>query len=236
MKKSILIAGLCAGLASGCASLSSEGEVGGQPVLLDGTGAAWIDATKYEVDGGEFVLRERASDETALHLMFSSASFDPGVDMRTLPMADRLRISDEISRGDSLNLVVLRGDRVAAGDSLRYDSEDIDPPESGPYLAGVSFRLGLPTLDRESEYPDEVKRVATGRTARLDIEEVEERLIGVVDVEVTRADIDDGRGAQGSFTVRFDVELLPERLAECNFDRTSGAGVGVDPCATLELN
>lgn len=223
-------------LPMGCGAILSEGSVGDRPVRLDGTGAAWIDETVYEPDEGGIILRERASDETSLHLLFSSVSFDPGADLRGLPMAERLSLIDAMNRGDLLRLSLRRGDRVGAGDTLLYDNEQPEVPESGPYIANVSLQLGDDPLTKDSEYPDTVGRAASGLRATLTLNQVEPRVLGELDLDVFALDGEAQQEgvAEGKVELRFDVEVLPERLAECNFD-PNGAGGLVSPCDTLSL-
>lgn len=223
-------------LAAGCGSFVSSGDVGGRPVRLDGTGVAWMDTTTYEADQGEVVRTERPSDETTLHLLFSSVVFDPGVDIRSLPVAERLQLMYEMSRGDSLSMAIRRGDRVDEGDTLRYDNTDPEIPESGPYLASASLQLGEEPLSRESEYPDRIEWAGSGLRVTLTLNQTEPRIQGEADIEVfaREQEAELAGVAEGKVELRFDVEVLPERLAECNFD-PAGAGGIVDPCDTLEL-
>lgn len=221
--------------AAACGTLTSEGEIGGHPVRLDGTAFAWLDETVYEPDRGAWVLVERTNDDTTLHLRFTSAVFDPAVDLRTLPPAERAAILEEIAQGDFLAIDVRRGGSVRAGDVLTFDNQDPDVPETSPYIASALFSLGEPILDEESEYPEMVVRPASGLRVRLELNEVEPRLLGVLQVEVYVPDLEEDLSvAQGDVTVRFDLEPLPERLAECNFN-PQGAGGQVDPCAALSL-
>lgn len=214
-------------------SLVSEGKIGEREVRLDGTGFAWLDETVYETSGDQQRrLEPRESDEVVLNLLFTSALFDPTVDFRALPPAERQRVEQELAQGDVLLLRVRRGDRLIAGDELAY-TRGGEVPESAPYLASVDLVLGARPLEAGAEYPDVVERLGRGLAAQLDVGAVEPRLLGVVDVRVTRQP-DDDHGAEGELTVRFDVERVSERVAECNFDpgRASHDG-SVDPCDEL---
>lgn len=231
----LFVLGLTAGLlGGGCSSITSEGAVGDRSVDLAGAGFGWLDETVVVAEGGRLVLEERDSDETAFHLVFSGAAFDPGVDLAALSPASRQALAEDIERHDYLALVVGRGDRLEDGDEVEWASGQ-PVPDTGAYVASLAFRLGHEPLDGESEYPDEVSRLASGRRVGLALERVEdERLQGTLEVALEAADADQGlEVAEGTFTVTFDVERLGERLAECNYD-PAGAGA-VDPCADLDL-
>jgi hypothetical protein len=224
------------GLTAGCAgSLASSGDIGGQPVYLDGTGWTWIDETQYVFEDGGWSLQEYATDTSVtLHLRFSSAVFDPAVDMRGLSRAERDRIEEEIARGDYLELRIRRGDRLRAGDTLEYDSEEPSVPDASPFIGSSTFLLGDELLDNASEYPERVEALASRREARLELVSVEPRLAGVLDFEISAGEDDPDTVVEGTLQVRFDLQPLGERLAECNYDPTGvGGGGALSPCETL---
>lgn len=232
----VLLALFPCAAAIACSGVTSVGEVGDDPVRVDGTGFAWIDATSYVPEGDGFRLSDRPSDEVILHLAFTEAVFDPDVDLRSLSGAERERIERALLDGDFVQALVRRGDQLLPDDVLTYDSKSSGlPPEASPYLADVKVALGRPPVDRASTYPDEILPLGGGRTAQLRFDQTSPRLAGRLDVQITRSEDEadaDAEVRRGAFSVIFDVELLPERLAECNFD-PAGAGSGVDPCGSL---
>lgn len=218
---------------SGCASLVSDGKVGEREVRLDGTGFAWLDETVYVASNSGAELKERDSDDVTLHVVFTSAVFDPTVDLRTLPVAERQRVEDDIARGDVLRLQIRRGDRLVAGDVFEYSTTENVVPGAAPYLSRVQLVLGSPVLERDAEYPERIEPPARELEVDVELNGVEPRLLGVVDVAVRQGE--DGEGAEGDITVRFDVDHVSERVAECNF-APEGAGAGLDPCGQLSLS
>jgi hypothetical protein len=223
---------------SGCArsSASVEGAIGDRDVFIGGTVFGWLDDTRYEIDNDALTLRDRGTDETVLYVTMTGAQFDPAVDFRTLPVERRAQIGDDLASGyDTLSLTIHRGNRVEEGDTLTFDSEDFDIPNDDAYLSSVSLRLGREPVTTTSTYPDEVDVVASERVVDLDVEaKTDTRLTGTMTLELVKASGDDRDNVvEATLQIRFDAELLPERLAECNF-ATQGAGV-VDPCADLDL-
>lgn len=219
-------------LVAGCnMSLSSSGSIGDQGVFLDGTGWAWLDETAYVTEDGALVRTSLEGNAARLQLRFSSAVFDPGVDLRALSAADARNVRDDVARGDLLTLVVRRGDRVAADDTYTWDASEVEVPDTSPWLALVDLQLADPPVTPGDEYPEELVRYGSERRGRVTFRAVSERIVGDAEVTIARAPEDPADAATGTVTVRFDVPLLSERLAECNWDRT-GAGA-VDPC-TLE--
>lgn len=222
-------------LVVGCSNVTAIGEVAGVPVEADGTAFAWIDATAYVFDDDRFVLTDRPSEEVVLHLVFTEAEFDPSADLRSLSTAERARVEQDLKDGDRVDAFVRRGDQVLAGDTLDFQSGSSTlPPEAQPFLSDVQVALGRPPVGASNAYPDEVLPLGRDRRAQLEFEATSPRLVGRLDVQINAdddvEDLDDVRA--GAFSLLFDVELLPERLAECNYDPT-GAGAGVDPCGTL---
>lgn len=226
----LLVVGALSAL-SGCTSLVSEGKVGDREVRLDGTGFAWLDETFYTLDDGAVTLRTRPSDDTVLNLMFTSAVFDPTVDLRSLSVAERARVEDALRTADQLFVRVRRGDRLLPGDELVFTSS-ADPPDAAPFIASAALRLGTPPLEPGAAYPPVVEGVARGLRVALHVTEVAPRVLGELDVRIRRSASDDD-GVEGDVRVRFDVERVPERIAECNFD-AQGAG-SAHPCDELQL-
>lgn len=216
-----------------CASLVSDGKVGEREVRLDGTGFAWLDETVYVASSEGTDLKERDSDDVTLHFVFTSAVFDPTVDLRTLSVAERQRVEDDIARGDLLRLQIRRGDRLVAGDAFEYSTMETPVPGAGPYLSRVQLVLGAPVLEKDAEYPERIEAPARELEVDVELNGVEPRLLGVVDVAVRQGE--DGLGAEGDITVRFDVDRVSERVAECNF-APEGTGAGLDPCGQLSLS
>jgi hypothetical protein len=222
----------------GCGGVSGSGQVGGQAVLLDGTAFAWLDETTYEDTGDGLRLVLRPSDETTLHIWFSGAYFDPSRDVGGMRAAERQQLEDDLAAADLLRLEVTRGDRVVAGDSLDYDALDFELPGASPWLSSVDLRRGRAELPPGAVYPEAITTLAPHKKATLAVTQVAPRFSGSVGVRFDEADPDlypnapEG-GATGQLEVRFDVPLISERVAECNF-APNDAG-GVDPCARLDL-
>jgi hypothetical protein len=234
----VVVGAFVGSLCTSCArsSASVEGKIGDRDVFIGGTVFGWLDETRYEVDDGALALRDRGTDETVLYVTMTGAQFDPAVDFRTLPIERRAQISDDVSSGyDSLSMTIHRGNRLEEGDTLTYDSEDFDIPDNDAYLSSISLRLGRQALTSASTYPDEVDVIASERVVDLDVEaKTDERLTGTMTFEIVKANGDNRDNViEATLQIRFDVELLPERLAECNFSN-QGAGV-VDPCADLDF-
>lgn len=237
LRRPVLALALVVAASAGCrSSVSSSGTVGDRSVNLGGTAWAWIDSTRYEADDGAVELQERQTDETVLTMVMSGAVFDPAVDFEELSLDQRFQIADDIDDSDYLSLTIQRGNRVDVGDNLEYDSEDFDIPDTKPFITGVSFRLGRAALSRSSTYPDEVDVLASGRRVDLEVTTFDEesRFGGTMTLELFKEDGDDRKNVvESTLDITFDVEILPERLAECNF--SPGGGGAADPCDDLDL-
>src|SRR5688500_5390895 len=107
-------------LLAGCNAISVTGKLGERTLNIGGTLAAWLDETEYVADtrGGAPVLKERASDAVLLHLIFTEAIYDPRVDFRALPAAERETIFSDIDRGDILFVDIRRGNVIRVGDPI----------------------------------------------------------------------------------------------------------------------
>jgi hypothetical protein len=222
------IATLCA--LGGCGDVSVTGNFDGRELRVSGTAFAWIDETEYVQDsgGGTPVLVDKRSDATILHLRFTEAVFDPRVDLRALPAGERQAILDDIARGDQLLIDVRRGGSLRPGDDVRLIDPGALPPEVLPFISSVKVILGEPLLSEATRYPDRVQRLGSQLTVDLDVTETSPLLVGRVDLEAERGPAEGDGFLEGTIEVSFSTELIPERLAECNF-APFDQGI-VDPC------
>ncbi len=232
MKRAAGVLVVAGALFSGCSPVVVSGDFGGRALDIGGTAAAWLDETAYVADaGGDTpVLKDRATDAVVLHLMFSQAVFDPRVDLRTLSAADRQAILDDIARGDELLVDVSRGNVIREGDKniTLVKSDGSLPPEVLPFISDVTIHLRSPVISEADRYPDRVAQVASDRTARLVVEQTSPELSATLEIGAKKSDNENKGFLEGNIKVQFTLELLPERLAECNFAR-GDAGV-VDAC------
>lgn len=222
MKRSALFAAASALLLllAACSEVHVTGAFGDRPLRVSGTVAAWIDETEYVVDsaGGAPVLRDRATDAVLMHLFFTEAVFDPRVDFRALPAGERSSLLDDIERGDRLLVDVRRGNVVRAGDPIELVSTSGElPPEILPFIDKVVVSLGQPVIDEATTYPDRAEQVGGDVDAKLDVAETSPQLVGSLTVAATKAQGQGDGFLEGEVTIDFGTELLPERLAECNF-------------------
>jgi hypothetical protein len=232
------IAGVIAAVAvvtgTGCGAgdtVAFSGDVAGRPVRATGTVAAWVDATAFVVDeDGATVLQDRVDGDARLHLRFFELAFDPSTSFDRLSSAERATLVEELARGDVLAVDVVRGASLRDGDTIRAVG-DRGVPEVLPYIERVS--LALRDAGRgAASYPASLPgAVVVDDTATFDVETVAPRLQGTLRFQVVgvaaTGDVGDDDG-EDDITVAFSTTLLPERVAECNFDR-DGAGV-VDAC------
>lgn len=205
---------------SGCSPVVVTGAFGERALRVSGTAAAWVDATEYVVDsaGGTPVLRDRTTDDVMLHLFFTEAVFDPRTDLRSLPAGERDAVRADIERGDRMLVDVRRGDVVRPGDDIELVPTDGSlPPEVLPFIEKIAITLGEPVIDESTGYPERAPRIATELTAALEVTETSPELVGEVIVSAAKAPGEGDGFLEGEVSVGFDVELLPERLAECNF-------------------
>jgi hypothetical protein len=216
MKRCLVIAAAVA--SSACSDVSVTGSFDGRELHVSGTVLAWLDQTFFQSDpaGGTPILVDRGGNDVVMHLRFSEAVFDPRVDFRTLPSGERETLFADMARGDLLAVEVARGSAVRPGDELGLVT-DGNIPEVLPYITQVDVKLGEPVLAPDTQYPERVERIASDRTATLDVRSTSPELEATLTVKAKRGE-DDGEGyAEGSVTVDFHTELLPERIAECNF-------------------
>lgn len=227
-------AGLCLAFACACATVGCTrvqvtGELGGEPLQVTGTAVAWLDETAYvqEDDTAAPELVDRSTDDTVLFLRFFEATFDAEADFAALPAGQRQRIADDIAQGDQLLVEIRRGNVLREDDEVKLVN-DVGglPPEILPYLSAVDVRFGAPPL-HDSRYPEHAPRLGSDRKALLEVDTLSPDFSGKLTFEVKEAD-GEADLVTGKVTVFFAVELLPERLAECNFS-PGGAGA-VDPC------
>jgi hypothetical protein len=232
----VIVRGLAVVLvAAGCSNVTAIGDVDGEAVQADGTGFAWIDATTYALDADRLRLTDRPSEDVVLRMVFTEAVFDPTADLRSLSGAERDRVAQDLRDGDRVDARVRRGDQLLPGDTLEFHSgSSALPPEASPFIDDVVVALGRPPVNEVVAYPDEVLPLGRDRRAQLELSQTSPRLVGRLDVQINADDdVEDLEDVKaGAFSILFDVELLPERLAECNFD-PAGAGAGVDPCGDL---
>jgi hypothetical protein len=219
---------------AGCSGgLRATGSVGDRPLDLDGTGAAWIDQTEYVVGSSTLQLQDRPPAQVTLHLLFSGAVFDPSRRLDEGGALARAVVEEDIARSDRLELLVRRGDRLAAGDVLDIDTDDFDIPQASPFVDRVRLSLGADPQGDDAAYPSEVGLVAARRVGTLEITEVRPSLLGVVRFAIEPAASQEGsERVRGEVEVGFDLELIPEPIAECNFAR-GDQGV-LDPCTLGE--
>lgn len=214
----------------GCSDVRITGELDGRVLRATGTVAAWIDSTSFEdQDDGTAKRVNRPSDTTRLHLEFFEPVFDPTVDFGSLPAGERLALADEISRGDRLSVSILRGEAARAGDEIKSLPKEGLPPEVLPFVDFTRISLAdKPSAD--ATYPDEVARPGSDITTVFAVDETTPELVGTLSIEVA-AEADEKKALEGEVLVEFGAELLPERIAECNFDRF-GQGA-IDACTLL---
>jgi hypothetical protein len=208
------------------ADVRIDGDVGGRPLRATGTVAAWVDRTAYAFDDvGGVTLQDRAVGETRLHLRFFEAVFDAAISFDRLPTAERDALDDELTRGDSIAIDVERGAALRDGD--RIERPGIDGlPEVLPYIAAIEVALRDAGRGTET-YPDSLPAaVVVDDSVSFAVASVEPRIAGEITFRV--AAVDDAAD-DDDIVVAFSAALLPERVAECNFDR-AGAGV-VDACS-----
>jgi hypothetical protein len=223
------VAFACASVFAGCTRVQVTGELGGEPLQVTGTAVAWLDETTYvqEDDGSAPELVDRNTDDTVLFLRFFEAAFDAEADFAALPAGQRQRIFEDIAQGDQLLVEIRRGNVLREDDKVKL-VDDVGglPPEILPYLSSVDVRFGAPAL-RDARYPETAPRLGSDRKALLEVDTLSPEFGGKLTFEVKEAEGESDL-VTGKVTVLFAVELLPERLAECNFS-PAGAGV-VDPC------
>ena len=229
----VWVAALCSGLIgsqSSCVDSQITGSIGDRPLRATGTVAAWVDATSYELtEEGGIELEERQSDATLLQLLFFEAAFDPRVDHRTLEPGERAAAEQAQQEGDALVVSIRRGEAIRAGDTITTVETGALPPEVLPYVDGVELRLREPM--RASGYPEALSQPASLRTVTLRVDETTPNLVGQLVIDIEKGPSDPDGVAEGRLTIHCSTELLPERIAECNFGGDQGV---VDPC-TLEV-
>lgn len=207
-------------LCAGCSDVAVTGAFGDRALRVSGTVAAWVDETEYVADtnGGAPVLTDRDTDAVLMHILFTEAVYDPRVDLRALPAGEADAIRADIDRGDRLLLDIRRGNVMRAGDPIALVPSDGSlPPEVLPFIEKVSISLGEPVIDASTGYPDRAERVGSKLDAGLDVTETSPELVGIVTVKAEKATGEGDGFLEGRVEISFGAELLPERLAECNF-------------------
>lgn len=212
-----------------CSGVRSNGNVGDRDVVVDGTGIAWLDLTNYEFDGAGVELRELEPDSIRLFLLFSGAVFDPSEDFQSLPAAERLQIENDFARHDRLTVQIRRGDRLAGGDVLEFSTVDPVFSPTGPFVESSFLEIREAQVD--GEFPDDVPFLGQQQQLTYEVTTFElpdeggsGRVSGHIELDIARGE---GVGAEGNLEVFFDIPLLQERRAECNFGLRAGAA---DPC------
>jgi hypothetical protein len=214
--------------AGGCLDVTSTGSFGDRTVRATGTVIAWIDETVYAARDGALDLDDRPVDATLLHLWFTEHAFDPRVDRRTLPAAERADLEQALRDGDRIEVAVCRGSVVCAGDEPETVNGGNLPPEVLPYIDTLTVALAAPPLSASSRYPSRPAQLGSDVRATLTLDEVAPRLTGSLLIDVEQGDNDPDDALEGEVTMQFTTELIGERLAECNF-RPADQGV-VDAC------
>lgn len=207
-------------LASACSEVQVTGTFGERALRVSGTVAAWVDETEYvlDTDGGAPVLKDRDTDAVVMHILFTEAVFDPRVDLRALPAGEAEAIRSDIDRGDRLLLDIRRGNVMRPGDPIELVPTDGSlPPEVLPFIEKVVINLGEPVIDQSTTYPERAPRVGSKLEVVLDVTETSPALVGSVNLQAEKAPGEGDGFLEGEVTVAFGAELLPERLAECNF-------------------
>jgi hypothetical protein len=224
-----------AGVGAGCgptADVRIAGGLDGRALRATGTVAAWVDRSGFVRDpDGALVLVDRTVGDTWLHVRFFETVFDPSVSFDRLPSAERVALEEELARGDQITVAVARGAALRAGDAITADGNE-GTPEVLPYIDSVVVALRDGNRGAAS-YPESLAdAIVDDKSAALDVEAVSPRIAGALRFRVTPAGVDGSAGGdedRGSeIAVDFSAALLPERVAECNFER-GGAGA-VDAC------
>ncbi len=223
----VFVASVVVVVGSGCADARITGTLGDRTVRATGTVAAWLDTTLFVDQGDGSATREdRSTDASTLHIELFEPAFDAAVDFGALSAGERTALVDEISRGDRISVVVRRGEALRAGDDIASLPSQGLPPEVLPFVDGIAIALREPAVDGAS-YPEEVARPGSEIEAEFAIDQTTPILSGTLSIDVAAAD-DEGEALEGTLVIEFATELLPERIAECNFDRF-GQGA-VDAC------
>lgn len=222
MKLCVLTIGLSF-LFSACGALTSNGNIGGRDVTLDGTGLAWLDETEYLPTNAAPELVRRSNDRVELNLLFTGSIFNPD---DLVFRSEREDIVSEVLKNDRFLVQVARGDRLAVGDEMSFDNNDPVIARVRPYIVGASLALG--EEERLDEYPDTPLVPGSNQTTLLSIARFDTRISGKITFTL---EAENGSEEGGELEVRFDVPRVGERVGECAFAQ-SAAGI-VDPCSTL---
>ena len=214
-------------LSAGCGNISITGALGERVLRATGTVAAWVDASTVEPGADGSAQRiDRVTDSTELHLEFFESVFDSRAAVGAVSAAESSALVDDINGGDRLSIRVRRGESVRAGDQIASLPVQGLPPEVLPFVVSTRISLREP-IAATAAYPDEIARPGSTVTTTFDVETTTPDLVGTLTIVVDAAEGED-EALTGEFVVEFSAELLPERIAECNFDRF-GQGA-IDPC------
>src|SRR5262249_33413398 len=146
--------------------------------------------------------------------------FDPREDLHALPAAEREQVLDSINNGDRLFVDVRRGNVIRAGDKhieIVKSEEGALPPEVLPFIQKVAIVFGTPVITEHDRYPTRVDQPGSDISANLSVIDVSPDFHAALDITVKKG-VDETDGfLTGNLNVSFSIELLSERLAECNF-------------------
>lgn len=234
--------GLTAIAGSGCilfqtGSANTEGSIGGREVYLGGTVVSWWDTTMYEVnDDGQQIKQTRESEEQLFHLRMYGFMFNPREDRRFWSWQQKAEFSYNLSRYDSLSLVVAESGSLSNSARLEYNSEEPPSPGDGPYLVSISFTTAPVKVNETNEYPDTVKEYGSRMIFVLEVATVErepgKECDGSFQLNIEKSDDDESGVVTGSIKGDFKAPVLYERIAECNF----GTDATIDGCDDLEAD
>ncbi|MDP2344692.1 MAG: hypothetical protein Q8O67_27330 [Deltaproteobacteria bacterium] len=225
-KAAVVVVVVVAAAVSGCGDVRITGLLGERLLRSTGTVAAWLDSTVYEDKGDGSLSRvDRITDATELHLEFFEPVFDPTVDFGALPPGERAALADNIARGDQLSIRIRRGEALRPGDDIESLPEQGLPPQVLPFISLTTIALRERPVD-DASYPEEVLRPGSAVSTEFAVGETTPTLSGTLTIDVD-ADVGEDAALEGKVVVEFSAELLPERIAECNFDRLQGP---IDAC------
>jgi len=233
-------------MSSGCilfqtGSATTEGSVGGREVSLSGTVFSWWDETVYDVDDdGNLFKQTRDGEEQHLNIALYGFSFNPREDQRFWSWQQIVEFNYNMMHHDHLSFTVGAAGGLSNGARLEYNNEDPPIPDDNPHLLGEPGFYQAPVkVNETNDYPGTVKEPGSRRVYVLELSTVEREpgseIKGSFEVKIEKAENDPSNVVTGSVRGDFTAPLIHERIAECNFSG-GGAGMGVDPCADLELD
>lgn len=223
-------------LGAGCryGSASAEGTMGSREVDIGGTVIAWWDTTYYDHDDGEYNKQTRESDDEELHLRLYGHRFDPYADQRFWPWDKQAEFAFQVAMHDWLFFTIEQSGGLSGSARMEFTSENGNDFVEGPRIQwpGPSYGFAPREVTRDDAYPDRIQDYGTKQRFVVEIKtvsrEVGQVIEGSYEAQFERDENDAQNAITGSITGDFEAVVLPERLAECNFDH-SGAG-SVSPC------